>query len=233
VYTDTLINVCGYDSIITINLTIDPSQSIIEQDTLSMVSCVDYTWEQTGLIYNETGYYIDSFHHDEGCLEVKVLDLTTSSFHAEVTAIGTNVLRANVENAGYIWLKCENGNYSVVPGEFGQDFSPSDDGDYAVVITKNFCSDTSTCEFMLKVTENQNDMNLALYPNPSNGEFILQTIHVGAHFNVCSIDGKMLVAGELIKKNKTELDFSDLDKGTYFIEVYDGKSRGKQLFIVQ
>jgi len=58
-------------------------------------------------------------------------------------------LTATQTGATYQWLDCLNG-FQPIAGETNQSFTPSNDGNYAVEITVNGCSDTSSC-FLIEI----------------------------------------------------------------------------------
>ncbi|MDF3026907.1 MAG: hypothetical protein K0S23_1214 [Fluviicola sp.] len=72
IYTATIMNAAGCDSVITLNLTIGgPSASLVP-----VTACVSYVWPQTGLTYNTSGAYNDTVPNMYGCDSVITLSLT-------------------------------------------------------------------------------------------------------------------------------------------------------------
>ena len=53
-------------------------------------------------------------------------------------------LTVNETGAVYQWVDCDNGN-AAISGETNQSFTATTTGNYAVVVTVNNCSDTSSC----------------------------------------------------------------------------------------
>ena len=53
-------------------------------------------------------------------------------------------LTAVVAFGTHQWLDCDN-NYAAIPGETSQNFTPSTNGNYALELTQDGCSDTSEC----------------------------------------------------------------------------------------
>ena len=74
--------------------------------------------------------------------------VTVNRVNTSVTQAGTT-LTANATGASYTWINC-NGNIPV-SGATHQSFTASNPGSYAVIITQNGCSDTSSC-FLISVT---------------------------------------------------------------------------------
>lgn len=70
-YNDTLVNVAGCDSVITINVNVtQPSSSSINQ-----ISCISYT-SPSGLTYFSSGTYMDTILNTQGCDSVITINLT-------------------------------------------------------------------------------------------------------------------------------------------------------------
>lgn len=72
VYEDTILNVNGCDSIVTLNLTINNSSSSSE----TITACNSYTWPVNGQTYSSSGTYQATLTNAAGCDSVLTLDLT-------------------------------------------------------------------------------------------------------------------------------------------------------------
>lgn len=83
-------------------------------------------------------------------------------------------LTANLPNASYQWLDCNN-NFTPVSGQAGQNqsFTPQVNGEYAVAITLGQCTETSSCYTVATLGNNKNELSnpITIFPNPNNGEF--------------------------------------------------------------
>lgn len=74
-YNDTILNVNGCDSIVTLNLTINhPSTS-----TQTAISCNDYIWALNSQTYTATGSYTDTILNVNGCDSIVTLNLTINN----------------------------------------------------------------------------------------------------------------------------------------------------------
>ncbi|MBO4588489.1 MAG: T9SS type A sorting domain-containing protein [Bacteroidales bacterium] len=67
-------NQYGCDSTVTLNLTINYSNS----DTVAQTACDMYTWAMTGQTYTTSGYYFDTVQNQYGCDSIVVLNLTVN-----------------------------------------------------------------------------------------------------------------------------------------------------------
>ncbi len=78
VYTDTIPNAGGCDSILTINLTVNPSDT-----TLNPTVCSSYT-SPSGLVFDSTGTYQDTVLASGGCDSVFTINLTVNNTFANM-----------------------------------------------------------------------------------------------------------------------------------------------------
>ena len=79
-YTDTLVNIFGCDSIITLNLTILPTQS----NSVSITQCDSYT-SPLGNTYNSSGSYTETYSNVNGCDSIVTINLTITNIQNTVT----------------------------------------------------------------------------------------------------------------------------------------------------
>jgi subtilisin family serine protease len=96
----------------------------------------------TPSISSTTTFYVDATNN--GCTSVRTSVLATVNPSPDngVTQIG-RTLRSDATDVAYQWIDCNNGN--IINGETGQNFMPVADGSYAVIVTQNTCSSTSSC----------------------------------------------------------------------------------------
>ncbi|MEW6467537.1 MAG: SBBP repeat-containing protein, partial [Bacteroidota bacterium] len=177
-YSDTLINSAGCDSIITINLTIN-GNSFSSQN---VSACDSYTWLNT--LYTVSGTYMDTIANSAGCDSVMTLNLTIVNVDTSLT-LTVPTITSNAAGALYQWVDCNNG-FAPLSGEINQSFTPTMNGNYAVIVTQNGCTDTSFCYSFLSVTaqENQSQTSIMIYPNPTQGSFLISFNSVHPHVNV-------------------------------------------------
>jgi hypothetical protein len=78
------------------------------------------------------------------------------------------LIQANAVDASYQWIDCSNENLPI-EGETQQTFSATANGDYAVIVTQNNCSDTSDCVNVSVLGINElTTGTLTVFPNPTN-----------------------------------------------------------------
>ncbi|HNR20442.1 MAG TPA: T9SS type A sorting domain-containing protein [Bacteroidia bacterium] len=79
--------------------------------------------------------------------------------------------------------------------------------------------------------ENEND--ISLYPNPSNGKFILKTNSVISAIEIYNAVGeKVFAMMDLKQRVSTEINISSFPEGIYFLKVFDGEKYVAQKMIV-
>jgi hypothetical protein len=82
-------------------------------------------------------------------------------------------LTAAATGVTYQWIDC-NTNQPVV-GATNQSFTTTEPmGTYAVIVTENGCSDTSTCISVDQSGLSEGDINVGLIPNPANESVLIQ-----------------------------------------------------------
>lgn len=161
VYTQTLTNAAGCDSTLTLNLTLlQPSAS-----SLSANACDSYTLN--GQTYTASGVYTQMLTNAAGCDSTLTLTLVVTGIDTGVT-VGGSSLTAQSSVGSFQWIDC--GTQNSVPGAVQATFTPTQTGNYAVVVTDGACSDTSACYLVTVVgIEGGLAQQIRLSPNPTTG----------------------------------------------------------------
>lgn len=133
----------------------------------SITACSEYTWIN-GITYTASNYAdVSVLSSVEGCDSIVHLNLLIKNVDPGVTFLNPGMY-ANSVGASYQWVDC-NDNYSPIFGETTQTFIPSYIGNFAVVVTKNGCTDTSSC-YSVTTLAGLDDLNTSpkptVYPNP-------------------------------------------------------------------
>jgi hypothetical protein len=209
-YTSTLTNAAGCDSIVTINLTIhQPSASSITES-----ACKEYT-APDGQVYTQSGTYTSVIPTASGCDSTITIALTINSIVAGIAQNGIE-LSSTTNNAQYQWIRCENNQ--AIAGATGQLYTASANGQYAVVVSQNNCSDTSACVTVSTVGLDEFNLeNVIPYPNPTHG-FIQLSIDASLidQLIVTNLLGEIMHTSE----NVNTLNVSQLDAGIYEIIMF-------------
>jgi hypothetical protein len=135
-----------------------------------------------------------------------------------VTVVGETKLIVNVSGATYQWVDCNNG-YAPIAGATGSSFTPTANGNYAVIVNTGGCADTSNCESVSVIgIEEVVFSELVLYPNPSyNGSFMIS--YDGAIEAIMVYDMTGREVGVVIDLNAKSVNGSELASGKYMVRI--------------
>ena len=220
VYTNTYSNSQGCDSTHTLNLTINTSDTT----TINVISCESYFWNGTS--YDSSGVYSLLYNNSLGCDSLVFLDLTITNTIAEIIAplnpnnidLSVNVI-SGISPYTYLWNT----------GETTQIITPSNNGEYWVVVTDNFGCISDTVFFNVDwIISNLSELKidrLNIFPNPSNDIFYIQfksSIDHYINLRIINIIGEEIYTEFL---NNYEGEYSKIinlqskSKGMYYLEI--------------
>ena len=134
------------------------------------------------------------------------------------TTLNNETLSVNDTGHTYQWINCADS--SVITGETGESFTPTTNGDYAVIITQGPCVDTSACVFVDVLGLEGNELKgISVYPNPITDELNINNEN-GALISVEMIDakGSVVVSSKAASKSFT-FDTGELNSGVYILIV--------------
>jgi hypothetical protein len=135
-------------------------------DSLVWIDGITYYSDNNSAVYTIIGGSVS------GCDSVVTLNLSLNSVDVSVTQ-SNETLTSNQNGASYQWLNCP--SMSPLSGETNQSFTAISNGDYAVAVTNNGCTDTSACFSVLGLGTSSQDFTttLQVYPNPTQGELLI------------------------------------------------------------
>ena len=164
--TYTLTNAVGCDSVVTLNLTINSPTTGTDIQT----ACNSYTWID-GVTYtssNNSATY--TLTNAAGCDSVVTLNLTIESIDDSVV-LSALTIYALPGYDSYQWYECTSNGYMMMSNETNDSISITANGDYAVVINNNNCSDTSDCVTVNNIgLREETQATFRIYPNPTQGK---------------------------------------------------------------
>jgi len=189
--------------------------------TIEAEACQIYfqpEWQET---FTEGGTYTRVFESSLGCDSLVTLELDLTTIDLQVNINNDELSASAILASNYQWLDC-NDNFMSIIGETNQSFFPSEDGSYAVEITKENCIDTSQCiDYIVTSTAQiEKIIEINIYPNPGNG---IINIDLGPNYSnatkveVWNTQGKLILTKEAIQDNTISL--SNQPKGIYQIKV--------------
>ncbi|MBX7204381.1 MAG: T9SS type A sorting domain-containing protein [Bacteroidia bacterium] len=222
-YRDTIPNVAGCDSVITLTLTMKTSSN----DTFATTICQGDSFMFNSTNYGANGFYTATFTNAGGCDSVRTLNLTVTPLpQPTITRNGASLTANGGPFSSYQWYL--NGN--SISGATGSTHTPVSNGTYKVSVVQSSCTGTSA-DFsvgFVGVKEFTLLTGVNFYPNPSNGTLIIETQQPVTILI-------MNILGEVMKKEmitgKTTLQLHDLPKGIYLIG--DEKMNAVSKLIIQ
>ncbi|MGB0934022.1 MAG: T9SS type A sorting domain-containing protein [Lishizhenia sp.] len=215
IYTDTISNVAGCDSVLTINLTVNQATSSTE----TVNTCGSYI--SNGNTYTSSGTYTEMFTNANGCDSTRTINLTLTPIFASAV-LSVDGLSASTPTQGdaYQWIIC-NSNLPV-SGATISTFSPGSPGDFAVVVSEGTCSDTSECLTIggaANIKEQTKNFELLIYPNPTTEYVTLKFNNpLSGKISITNILGERLTEISLYNETEKEILITG-GVGVYFIEV--------------
>jgi hypothetical protein len=166
------------------------------------------------------GVYSQLYPTSGGCDSTVRLTLSYLTLNDSVVSSGS-VLNALGTGYSYQWVDCQNG-YQPLSGETNAYFSPSVNGDYAVIVNDGSCSDTSSCVSVTTAGINSilNRTEISVYPNPVNDRLVIELPEFPADYTVQVTDA----AGRVVYRNihsgpRVELAAAAWSGGVYTLSV--------------
>ncbi len=183
----------------------------------------------------QSGVCTQTFPMPGGCDSVVELTLHVIPVNTSVSLLGITLISQQT-GAQYQWVDCGNG-FAIVPGAVNQTYTATANGNYAVIVTINGCSDTSSCVAVTTVGVNgQNERKpLIIQPNPASGEVVLQCHQwvEQADLRLYGIDGVERIRRDHLSGDRIRLDISMLEPGCYFISLSTGGITEKAKLMVR
>ncbi|MFT5818995.1 MAG: hypothetical protein ACI8ZM_000217 [Crocinitomix sp.] len=220
-YIDTLISVEGCDSIVNTELIIE-EENVFEQE---MTICAGESVTVGESTYNETGSYTDVLVSATLCDSTVLTDLTVLPvIDVSISMVDALTLTGGdpaVETTTFQWIKCD--PLEVIDGATEQTYTATENGSYAIIITDGDCADTSACIDINSVgIENYLQDLVKLYPNPTTGQFTIETGNwTNINMTISNQIGETVYYLSAIQP-KTTIDLSHLANGIYIIKLTDG-----------
>ena len=216
VYTDTIPNSMGCDSVITVNLDILNTTAFLET-----TACFSYT-APDGVLHTESGMVTAIIDNSAGCDSIITIDLTVVDIDLTVVQDQT-VLTAQQAGATYQWVDCNN-NFEPIEGATDAVYTAVANGDYAVEITVGECSAISDCYSVTTVGVSSHFFDeLRLFPNPTRGNFTLSLGATHPELFVEVSDSYGRVVDEMSYTQRDEIQWKlNGAPGVYFVRIYAG-----------
>jgi hypothetical protein len=232
-YTITAHDQCGYyqsdDGGITVNalptVTANASANTVcagTSVTLTASGAATYSWSSGGSAATEnvtplsnTTYTVTGTDGNN-CKGIAAKTITVNSLPNITTTTHGDTITANQNGVPYQWLNCNNN--SPILNATNQNYIATTNGDYAVIITMNTCSDTSACVNIntVSVDEIANNDQINVYPNPFDETLNFSNLSNTPilKINIYDTQGRLLIS-EQAKNNSVST--TSLSSGIYFV----------------
>jgi hypothetical protein len=205
-------NVGAVDSLVVLDITInDPSSA-----NLTLTSCDSLVMNNQTFLSD--GTYTQIIPNAAGCDSTITINLTITNAD-NTTSLQGSTISANANGANYQWVDCDNGN-NPIAGATSQSFTPTVNGNYAVIVSQNGCSTISNCVSItvVDVKEINAFTGLNVYPNPSSGLYTIRGITANTTLTVMNSLGEVLYSS-IANGTSESIDVSSLAKGIYFLKL--------------
>jgi hypothetical protein len=144
----------------------------LQETTDSVVACQRYTWNDSLTFFSSDSTANITYTDSRGCDSTALLFLELTQLDTLLATSGLT-LQSNDTAAQYQWLNCGNG-FSALVGDTNRSFTATQNGSYAVQLTKNGCVDTSVCVVISGISVGEYPTpKISVYPNPSQGTIFI------------------------------------------------------------
>lgn len=219
VFQDTLQNVNGCDSIISLNLTINAN---VQGGTTVQTACDSYIWNNQ--TYTQSGLYTQVLSTVNGCDSTVTLDLTMNYSPTTPLVTLSNVTNLTTPpqgNATYQWFQCSD-NLSI-PNAVNNTYIASSNGLYGVIVSNGCGSDTSQCVNVSTIGINEVSGQMIVFPNPTTETIEIkldysETQH--ATYKIVDAMYREIQIGELHSNNgKILIPIGSIASGNYILII--------------
>jgi len=218
-FSEVYTNADGCDSTKVMVLSMNQAAS----DSSAATICSGETYTLGAQSLTTAGTYSEVFQSAaaNGCDSTQVLTLTVNSADTAVTQSGAT-LTAEAVGAVYQWIDCDDNN-APISGKTNQNFTASANGNYAVIVTENNCTDTSSCYNVtgFGIVENSFGSDIKFYPNPTQNKVSIELdkAYSDLLITVTNLQGQELLTSSFNNKQIVDVEMDQLKAGVYFIKI--------------
>ncbi|MGB0176918.1 MAG: T9SS type A sorting domain-containing protein [Owenweeksia sp.] len=188
--------------------------------TISDTACFSYKSPSGKYLWDTTGTYMDTVPHPSGCDSLVTVNLTVNEVDTLIL-LNNLTLSSSAQNATFQWLLCDN-NYALVQGANDSSFTITQNGSYALEITQNGCTDTSTCVVINNVgLKNSQVAGFTIYPNPGNNLLNLNMVPDGEWYDLTLINtlGQVVYMEQLRADSRLHSIIINCKPGLYMVRL--------------
>ena len=216
--THTLTNAVGCDSVVTLDLTITNGSTGTDIQT----ACNSFDWIDGNTYTSSNNTATHTLTNAAGCDSVVTLNLTINTVDTS-TSVNGSTITSSAQGADYVWVDCDDNN-TPITGETAQSFTATSNGNYAVIVTENGCTEMSACITInnVGVTELLGN-EITLSPNPTSGNVKITCSEMVNNVRIYVTDtkGRMISAYNFDSFVEEQLELG-VSPGLYFINILQG-----------
>lgn len=171
-------------------------------------------------LVNGTHYY--AAQTSGSCESSSRLDVVASVVTIDITTtLNQHTISANATGVTYKWINCSNN--AIIPGATSQSYTPTQNGSYAVIVTKGICVDTSACVAVSGIVGIDNtvkEKHFTIFPNPASDIIVVKAdpVLAGAEYTITDQAGRTVKTGKLVA-GTLSINISTLAKGMYMFKT--------------
>lgn len=184
--------------------------------------CFGSTYQAGGQVFSQAGSYRLTVPGTEGCDSSYVLHLSVDTAVNPAVVQNREMLVAQQSGATYQWLDCQNA-FAPIVGAVGNSFTAASNGEYAVAISFNGCTDTSSCFVVNTVglpSYAFEALGIKIFPNPGTDMFSLEGKDLAQGIlTVRDLQGRLLpIEPEQQSNNRMAINTSQWPIGIYLLQ---------------
>ncbi|MCC7502843.1 MAG: LamG domain-containing protein [Flavobacteriales bacterium] len=189
--------------------------------TSAATICPGENYTFNGQTLTQSGTYTTGYPLNNGCDSLATLALTVTNVNINVVQNGNNLI-AQALGAQFQWLDCGNG-YSEIVGATAPSYSLAMAGSYAVEVTQNGCTDTSTCVSNVGLEELGQLASLTALYDASAEELVLSGALADTDLNVLLLDARgRVLRSAMLRGERFRSSLKGLPEGIYLVNVSNG-----------
>lgn len=214
-----------------LNLPMPCSNCVIHSDTLAISTCDAYMSPSGNELWTQSGFYQDTLYHLSFCDTVIAVDLTITIVDTAIVRIG-DTLVSQATGASYQWIDCQTGQ--TITGATTNTYIPAISGDYAVIVTQNGCTDTSTCLNVVLGIEEALRNRVTVFPNPTSGSVTIQFLEPLPQVTAMVIDPNGRLVGRYAYNQPKQFIISLPETpGVYMLRLLTQEGQGATFNIIR
>lgn len=196
-------------------------------DTTQIDVCMGMWSPDQSTYWDTTGTYIWTYPSANGCDSIVEINLSVTQIDTSVAVnfSGTPVFTSQESSpsASFQWVNCADS--TLISGATSPSYSPTSNGCYAVIITKDSCSMWSSTVSIANIGLEEFSLEGSIYPNPAT-----DNIHInlpeGTPIRIYSLSGEVVMQEKLSNKS---VNVAQLPSSIYIIEAAGQRARISKL----